>query len=296
MANTKSTSKTNANIAKRGEVTKTYHPVNVLAGFMDDQHFGGFAQEHLSELTKAKQQALFKKVETARTNVSVLTPVNYSDVEIRPLKAENYKKIVNNKEFKDIFGRLPYRFVWIKPEKLVALQVFVNSQQEDVPSSEKELVKYALPENWSIPSEISFIPPLGPISIVSSSPQLAGLEVKLNGKKGEVIIKPPTHINLIQIVQYGNRYYLRNGYHRTVGAISAGCKELPALVVDATQPAEVELANLGLAGFSVVHSAGLARPPLVSDFCGNGSIDIPMREKRYGASVSLQISPINIGV
>lgn len=118
----------------------------------------------------------------------------------------------------------------------------------------------------------------------------------MDNEKGQVMISPPSHINLIQVVQANGRYFLRNGYHRVVGALAAGVKEIPALVVDAIQPDDVELPNMGFAAFSGARSMALPRPPLVSDFNGAATVDILMRERRYGASVSLQISPVNIGV
>jgi hypothetical protein len=198
--------------------------------------------------------------------------------------------------FASIFGNVSYRFAWVQPGKLVALQTFVKVQEETVPSEEDALLAFALPHDWRVPAEISFIPPLGPIYVVTSSPQMAGLQVRMDAKKGQIILEPPSHINLIQAVQLAGRYYLRNGYHRVAGAIAAGITELPALVVDASQPTDVEIPNLGLAGFNVLHSMGLPRPPLVSDFGGKACVEISMREKRYGASVSLQISPLNIGI
>jgi hypothetical protein len=283
--------------AKRGVVTRNYETINTLAGFMDEQHFSGFAQEHIAGLTKREQAALFKKAENARKAAATLAPAtDLHDVEIKPLDPSACAKITKDKTFQSIFGSVNHRFAWVRPEKLVALQVFVKSQKETIPKSKSKLVDFALPSDWNVPAEISFIPPFGPIYIVTSSPQMAGLEVSLDNKKGHVIMKPPSHINLIQVVQFNGRYYLKNGYHRTFGAVEAGLTELPALVVDAAQPADVGLFNIGLAGFSIDHSMRLSRPPLVSDFKSDCCVDIPMRERRYGASVTLQISPINIGV
>lgn len=282
--------------ARRGQVTKRFQQVKVLGGFMDDPHFGAYAQEYILSLPTRRQTALLKEVEGARLAVAQLPPHPDFTTELRPLQEAAYAHIVKDETFQAAFGSASYRFAWIKPENLVALQVFVNAQEEDVPTKEQELINFALPKNWNVPAEISYIPPIGPIYILSSSPQMAGLHVRMDNKKAQIIISPPSHINLVQVMQFNGRYYLRNGYHRVVGALRAGVMELPALVVDAIQPAEVELANMGAAGFGVMHSMRLARPPLVSDFNGTGVVEISMREKRYGASVSLQISPINIGV
>lgn len=282
--------------ARRGSVTQTYEPVTVLGGFMDDQHFQAFAQEHLLTLTKRQQTSLLNKVQKARDFANGLPPLDPTGTEIRPLDRSAYAKLEKDEVFASIFGNVSHRFAWVQPSKLVALQTFVKVQEEHVPSDEAELLAFALPQDWRVPAEISFIPPFGPIYIVTSSPQIAGLQIRMDAKKGQVVLEPPSHVNLINVVQLAGRYYLRNGYHRVAGAIAAGITELPALVMDANQPADAELANLGLAGFNIGHSIGLARPPLVSDFGGKACVEISMREKRYGASVSLQISPLNIGI
>lgn len=287
---------TRKNNVKRGSVTKSFQQINVLAGFMDEQHYLLFTQEHYSTLNKREQKAHLKKAEQARQFASSLPSIDLSDAENRPLEPKYYEKLAKDKMFSSTFGTTQHRFGWVKPEKLVALQVCVNAQKESVPKSKKGLVGFALPKEWSIPAEITFTPPFGPIYIVSSSPQLSAVEVGLDGTKGHVIIKPPNHINLIQVMHFQGRYYLRNGYHRVVGAIEAGLTEIPALIVEATQPADVELPSLGIAGLNAGFSMTLPRPALVSDFKGNATVAMPMREKRYGASVSLQISPISIGV
>lgn len=281
--------------ARRGVVTRSFQPQNVLAGFMDEAHFMGFAQEHLSSLNAEARAALFELASQARAAVGPLPPHLDFATEVRPLDPAVQARFERDEIFASTM-QTPHRFAWVRLESLVALQVFVNSQEEDIPHDEEGLINYALPDEWSVPAEITFIPPLGPIYITSSSPHLAGLTVRTEAERGRIVIEPPKHINLIQVMSFAGRYYLRNGYHRVVGALAAGVTELPALVVDALQPAEVELPQLGPAGFGVIHSMSLARPPLVSDFNGAGAIRMEMREKRYGASVALQISPLNIGV
>jgi hypothetical protein len=282
--------------ARRGVVIKSFQPAKVLAGFMDENHFRGFCQESLEAMTPAKQKALLTKAEAARAQVQGLPPHPDFSTEIRPLDASISDKFEKDKTFANTFANTPHRFAWINPANLVALQVFVRGEEDAVPTDDAGLVKYALPDKWSVPAEISFIPPQGPIYVVSSSPQLTMLNIRMDAKKSQIIVEPPTHINLIQVMQFNGRYYLRNGYHRVVGALIAGITELPALVIDGNQPGDVELPNMGWAGISAQFFMPRPRPPLVSDFTGSATVVIEMRERRYGASVSLQISPVNIGV
>ena len=280
----------------RGVVIKSFHPVKALAGFMDDAHFQAFAQEYLATLSEEAKADLLAEADRARTIATALPPHPDFSVESRPVDPEVSEQFTKDETFRAVFGGQAYHFAWVRLENLVALQVFVNAQEEDVPSTESALTEFSLPGEWSVPAEITFIPPLGPIYIVSSSPHLVGLRVRTEVEAGQIIIEPPTHINVVQVMHFNGRYYLRNGYHRVVGALRAGVTELPALIVEGNQPAEVELANMGPSGFGVLPSMMLPRPALVADFNGTATVEIRMRERRYGASVSLQISPVNIGV
>jgi hypothetical protein len=262
---------------------------------MDEAHFIAFAQERLSSLDAEGQAALLEEAGHARAAVRSLRPRVDFTAELSPVDPAVRARFESDETFASTL-RMPHRFAWVRLESLVALQVFVNSHGEDVPRDEEGLIGYALPEEWSVPAEVTFIPPLGPIYISSSSPHLAGVSVHTDAEHGRIVIEAPTHINLVKVMSFEGRYYLRNGYHRVVGALAAGVTELPALVVDAGQPAEVELPQLGPAAFGVTRSMSAARPPLVSDFNGAGAIRMEMREKRYGASVTLQVSPLNIGV
>lgn len=280
---------------KRNRVVRSYHSANALAGFMDDGHFRAFAEESLQMLDAQEADALLRQVESARAHVARLAPVDLSGVELQSLAGHHIDSLEGNETFKALFGKMSHRFAWINPRKLVAVQVYCRLIEESIPTEENELIECALPREWNVPAEISFTPPTGPFFVTSSSPMMqGGLQVATDVQLGQVIIKPPLHVNLIQAVQYGGKYFLRNGSHRVVGAIAAGLEMIPALVYDATGPQDVELGPL--IGFGAGYSMGLPRPPLVADFGTAAGVDIQMREKRYGYSLTLQISPINIGV
>jgi hypothetical protein len=191
---------------------------------------------------------------------------------------------------------LTYRFSWINPRKLIAVQVSRQVGKESVPTDSIGLIEYALPTDWSVPAEICFVPPFGPIYFTGDSPQLGGIRLSIDDKTGNVLIGPANQVNLIQVVSFEGRHYLRNGYHRVVSALEAGLSEIPALLVEAGSAAEVELTNLGLASLNVATLMALTRPPLVADFLSEASLNIKMREKRYGCCINLQASPIIVPV
>jgi len=279
----------------RGEVSRTFVDARVLAGFMDDGHFRAFSGEFLSTLKKDEQESLLKKAEGSRAITGGLPDIPLQDVITRPLVGAQIESIKSNKVFQNTFRVRPFQFAWIRPERIVALQVHVKPRADPVPQSEDELIQFMLPLTWDVPAEVNFIPPVGPIYMVSSSPHMTGFEANFEAKSGKVTIQPPKHINLLQVMHFNGRYYLRNGYHRLFDAISGGIQEVPALVVEALQPQDVDIGG-GFGSFNPGYTMGQKRPPLVADFTTDAAIPIKMRERRYGIAINLQVSPVNIGI
>jgi hypothetical protein len=75
---------------------------------------------------------------------------------------------------------------------------------------------------------------------------------------GFVVTVVPSHM---QVVEFENRYYLRDGYHRALGALMTGTTRVPALVA---RFATVE--QLAVAGGLPQSAYTGARPPLMTDY------------------------------
>jgi hypothetical protein len=280
----------------RGAVQRSFVDMRVLSGFTDDGHFRNFVQEYLDSLSGDDQRAVLEEADRTRAAARALPVVPLDDVVVDPLVNDYVKRIQADEDFQMTFRGVRAGFAWVNPEHIVALQVFVKPRADAVAADEAHLMEFALPNNWDVPAELSFIPPLGPIQIVTSSPNIAGVRARLEARAGRIIIEPPPHVNLVLVSHSNGRYYLRNGYHRMYDMLSARLRRVPALVIEATQPTEVELGNLGFGGFSAGYVLGLARPPLVSDFLTSAALNTRIRLRRYGVSVSLQLSPLNIGI
>lgn len=57
----------------------------------------------------------------------------------------------------------------------------------------------------------------------------AGPPPAQHAAKGTVTLSPPKHMNLLQVVHFSGRYYLRNGYHRLFDVISSGREKVPLI-------------------------------------------------------------------
>jgi hypothetical protein len=279
--------------AVRGQIQKTYNDINVLAGFTDSNHLMQIVSEYYLTLTPTAQQLILQNAESSRQFVAKLPAITNFEVEVRPINNPYIQTIINDPIFQNSFGGNQYRFFYINPFNVIALQPWIEPRKDKVPNDELELLKFALPTSWDTPAEVNFVQPNGPIQILSSNPTLQGLSIEFDNINGRVMLGAPKHLNLIQVKQFQGKYYLLNGYHRVVDAIQQGLTEIPCIVVDAFSPGEFITAP-NFFGFG--YASALQRPPLVSDFMTTASIDTKARERRYGMIVSLDVKPINIGI
>ena len=280
--------------APRGAVEKTFVKVRVLAGFTDVNHFQILAGEYLATLDPAAQTAKLNAADAARTFVAQLPPLAPTNVIVRPIIHAHIDAIRNDPLFTNTFGQRPYQFAYVNPAGLVALQSWIEPRADALPTTEQELLDFALPTKWDVAAEVSFTPPTGPIGILSSNPAMQGFAMELDQGAGTVKISPPKHLNLVQVVQFNNRFFLKNGYHRIADALAAGVQEFPAIVITALRPEDAALP--GSSPFNLGYVLGLQRPPLVSDFHTAAAVEVKVRERRYGVFVNLDVKQINIGV
>jgi len=280
--------------APRGAVQKTFVPARILSGFTDPAHFGQLAEEYLASTSAEEKAKILADAEATRQFVAKLPPLNPVQVELRDIVHHHVTAIRADPIFAQAFGRLPHRFRYVDPTSVIALQASIEPRSDVVPTAEDALLEFALPRTWDIPAEISFIPPLGPIQILTSNPGLQGLAVEIDQPSARVMLSAPKHLNLVQIVQLNGRYFLRNGYHRIADALKAGVREFPALVVDGFSPNDIALPGVGM--FNAGYVIGLQRPPLVQDFFTGAALTTKVRERRYGIIVNLNVNPINVGI
>jgi hypothetical protein len=279
--------------AIRGQIQKIYNDINILAGYTDSNHLMGIITEYYLSLNHTDQQTILQNADVARQFVAKLPIMANFQTEIRDITNPYIQTIIADPVFQSSFGMNQYRFKYINPHNVIALQPWVEQRRDTVPTDELELLKFSLPNVWDIPAEVNFIQPSGPIQILSSDPNLQGLSVEFDNINGRVMLGAPKHLNLTQVKHFQGKYYLMNGYHRMVDAIRQGITEYPCIVVEAFSPGEI-IAPQNFFNFGYANS--LQRPPLVSDFLTTASINTKARERRYGMIVSLDVKPINFGI
>src|SRR5262249_5360393 len=135
-------------------------------------HFKQALAEHLATLSLPEKETLEAEVAAARSAVQSLANVELQDAVVRPIAGTHIETIQQDLLFQQAFSNRALAFQYVKPHKLIALQVNIQPRSDTVPTSESELLQFALPHKWDVPAELSFNPPLGPIHIVSSDPSL----------------------------------------------------------------------------------------------------------------------------
>ena len=281
-------------VAVRGLVQKTFISARVLSGFTDVNHQEQLIGEYLATLDQTRRQRLLDDADASRRFVSELAPFQGGSAVLRPITSQYVSAIEADPLFNQVFGVRPHQFAYVDLGMLIALQPWVEPRLDPIPATEDELMTFALPNNWDIPAEVSFIPPMGPIQILTSSPSFSGLRMEFDAATATVKLGAPKHLNLIQVIHFAGRHFLINGYHRVTDALAANVRELPALVTQAMSPQELQLPGMG--PFNAGYVQGLPRPPLVSDFTTAASIAAKMRERRYGMLVDVTIKPLMIGI
>lgn len=280
--------------ALRGAVQKTFVPTKILSGFTNSSQFELFAGEYLATLNPQERAQVLINVQATRTFVEKLQPFQPQTIIISDIIGTHVDAIKTDPLFMQLFSQKQYRFCYVNPSNIIALQAWIEPRSDSVPDTEETLLEFALPRTWDISAEISFIPPQGPIQVLSSDPSFQGLTIELDQTTGKVMLGAPKHLNLVQIVHFQDRYFLRNGYHRVADALAAGVHKFPAIVVEASSQNDIALP--GNVAFNIDYVLNLTRPPLVQDFHTNAALATQVRERRYGVIVNIDIKPLNIGI
>lgn len=284
-------------VAQRSVLQKTFVEATLLAGFTDLSHFEQLCGEFLLSQDDNNANKRRDEANVARAYVSQLEVSDeqwLNDVVRNQISGEHIHRIISDPIFQQTFGSVHHQFAYVDLNRLVALQPWVEPRRDRVPKKEQELLNFALPTDWEVPAEISYLPQTNSIQVLSSDPALSGLQVDFDHVAGKVTLSPPKHPNLVQVTLFNGRAYLRNGYHRCVDALAQGINELPAIVVQAFTPDQVLLPGAGC--FNLFHVMTLPRPPLVSDFLTPSATTTKVRERRYGVLIGFDVKPFNIGV
>lgn len=164
---------------------------------------------------------------------------------------------------------------------LVCIQKTVEtSAYQDLPTWEPDplqLLKFCLPLDDSVgvrPQQINAGDALVGWQLVSRNPNLhlAGANIVQDEDEGlQVNFTIQAKTNLVQVVHYGDRYILKNGYHRAYRLMKNGVDRIPALVREGDQYADTGGMDGNFFDEDLVMSS---RPPLMADFESEAAVNV----------------------
>lgn len=234
-----------------------------------------------------------------------------SDVELKDLPTDDeiqrYKdEFQRSKYFQEVFGSIPNHLWSIKLvpiESLVAFQPLVTTTaHREIPTSEDgllEILKYCLPynvKNYLMVNQRVRPNNSANVQLVSRSPnvnlmapEIGNIEDRPEGNIS-VTFDIKTRPNFVQVAHYRNRYILKNGYHRSYQLLLSGEDYIPAIVREVNNFKDT---GAGAGWFNSDFLMG-PRPPLVSDFLTDVSVELEAKASNKMIDISADKFDINI--
>lgn len=242
------------------------------------------------ERIQAENQAEFEKQwEEARGNIE--EPPSYVSglVDLEPIPDDpEILEYLSEFEAQDHFQNLidpisddrwGFRLVPIEP--LVAFQPSVSTAgHQDIPTRDEgllDVIQYTLPirgHKYIMVQQLQSGAFTG-FQLVSRGPNIDLSQANVNRDEETDIfsvnfqVKP--RVNIVQVVHYGNRYILKNGYHRCFQLLSNGETHVPAFVREVDRFDETGADQPSMFNEQMIMGS---RPPLLSDFLTDAAVDI----------------------
>ncbi len=271
-------------IRLREDIAKltAYSPYRVLAGFMDEPHLQQLAASAIAVMTEEEKRLLRDAHARAQGAASLLQQEDFSRVVIGPVGAKHdgyLDKVKATESFRHAYGQRPYQFAVVDGRLLCAFQPHVRLAYEIPPPDDPdEVLAYCIPEKF--PYTVTYVVTQGPggirVQASSLSPNFAfeGANVAQDG----VLLHVGPNKNWVQVAHVEDRYYLKNGYHRVFSLLQRKVNEIPCVLFEAKDWADVGMGPHAPIFFNGTYLAGLHRPPLLKDFFGDPAIEVPLRQ------------------
>lgn len=228
-----------------------------------------------------KAAAVFEALQTAEAGQA-------DEVSVLPLSSTlqaHVDKLIATQYFQDAFAVVPVAFGMVELEKLIVYQQSIQgatvkkmTEGQSVAMSDQELADLCLPLSQP-PASIRLVNEKnGHFHFVSDShdARFQGAQLvkpadvkglKINGQSQAIVaLSFGFSTNVLNVVRYGKRMVLNNGYHRAFALSRMGIKYAPCLIQVCGHWEDV-----GMAGSSEISNNGelffsKPRPPLLKDY------------------------------
>ena len=255
----------------------------LLAAFMTREQVLAHAQQ-LSAMpdadSKAEFWAAFQRAQRARQS---LEPASETPPTVLPLPsgaADHLKAVSSSEAFQEDFGGLDYMFASVPLNRVSPLQTscFLEPRHTapDLIDFDR-ILEYTLPASPTVRGDLSRIPQ----GVRFSSPAYGlGSSIVRRRVRDSTCHLTFEHVNLVQVLRFGNSLVLANGVHRCLELLRRKTSEVPAIVVSYSDPGRYAWpTGLGYWApqFLLSNSRNRQlfgpRPPFLSDFLTDLAIE-----------------------
>lgn len=211
------------------------------------------------------------------------TPERPGHPDVIPIPADHDQHVnffISKPEFNDSIAPLQGRFALVEIEPLLAYQfdIVLDRANSHTAGSAVPTIAEMLPVCLPHAAEtISFRLQEVPNGVVLQSRSLnfriTGAIDARGGSMAGINFGVPS--NLVQVVRFNGRCYLRNGFHRAFGYGKRGATHIPCLFLEASDWAQV-----GARGGTETFERALlesAAPPTLAHYCRGSAYELPLR-------------------
>lgn len=216
-------------------------------GFMSEQDAMNFLNGMCVVESQADVERFREQWKTATGFVKRNAPRIPPQVTLSHLPAVHaayIEKLRSQPIFQQMFGPNPFLQA-VEISALVSFQRHVDTQYgmelaSKMNGNEQFLIESCLPLQFQQNIDITFDAAVPGATFSSFSPKLIIQAVHISGVPGQaitiggqpaqpgVLVQVGSQPNYVQVVRYRDRYFLKNGYHRTYAALISGHKYIPA--------------------------------------------------------------------
>jgi len=265
-----------------------------------------------NKIEQEKEEDWKEIYEEACAGLATSGPFLEDDVEIKDLPNEQnvqdyISDFTNSDYFLEVFGSINSSYWDIKMipiESLVAWQPYVTTQaHKEIPTTDQGIIdtlQYCLPadvKNYIQTNIESHSKSSASVRVVSRSPNIDFRKPKIQSISDRpagnvsIDINIVARPNFVTVVKFGNRYILKNGYHRCFQLLKAGEKYVPAVLRYGQNFQQTGAADSGWFGQGMILGQ---RPPLVSDFLTDVAVDMDI--KSTNTMIQLLIQKLSVSI
>lgn len=221
-----------------------------------------------------------------------------------PMYGRHLRDVTKSPRFAQTVGKMPYTFCAVEIDPLLAFQFAIETDRASYlcasvgnGPSVKDSLGICLPKTLeSINYNFEQHPDRHIVHVQSGNFRVFGAgEVGKDGAQGLTLagIAYGAASPLVQVVKFGGRYYLRNGFHRTLGLRLAGATHVPCVLLQATDYSQLEAPGSPQTFDRVILES--ADPPTCGHFTQGRAYSLPLRERTWTYTVtwsaSLSVEP-----